>query len=527
MKNPILKAMISFVFCAFITNTDAQVNTGIGTTNPNSKLTVNGSLSASYNQITASAYTMNANDFFLVYNGATAGTITLPTAATGDGTTAAATNPSTGLGTNLQGRLYYIKNTTAAQTLTVMAAGSETIDGSATVDVPPGQSVQVISTGLTGTNATWEIVAFNNAVVSGNVCQGFGARSVSGSQAFPNTELTKILFTGEDWDQGNVFNPATGSFTVAQAGRYTITGSVVVDQASTPFIENISIFKNNAALAYGSTSYIISGSGTSQQVSYIADLAVGDVIDLRSWRSGASTTVVLAYFSAIKSDCGDNTGGGGSTSVTASNGLTASSNNVVLGGTLNNATDIATAGNDLTVSGTGNVGIGTTTPTTKLDVNGQVSITDGTEGAGKVLTSDAAGGASWQNPLSGSMIEGTTGNLVTVSASGAAHTYSGGSMTFPKAGTYMVYARWRMASPSTTHPSGTHAFINTAMSTSTSSNTQTGIATQWVFISDGQQNTIPGFRVTVISGQTLYFWFYTGYFTGNLQFMETYAIGPF
>lgn len=43
-----------------------------------------------------------------------------------------------------------------------------------------------------------------------------------------------------------------------------------------------------------------------------------------------------------------------------------------------------------------NVGIGTTTPTEKLDVNGSVKITDGTQGNGKVLTSDANGKAEWK-----------------------------------------------------------------------------------------------------------------------------------
>jgi hypothetical protein len=45
----------------------------------------------------------------------------------------------------------------------------------------------------------------------------------------------------------------------------------------------------------------------------------------------------------------------------------------------------------------GNVGIGTTTPSAKLEVNGTVKITDGTQGANKVLTSDANGMASWQS----------------------------------------------------------------------------------------------------------------------------------
>ncbi|MFZ5552999.1 MAG: tail fiber domain-containing protein, partial [Bacteroidota bacterium] len=45
---------------------------------------------------------------------------------------------------------------------------------------------------------------------------------------------------------------------------------------------------------------------------------------------------------------------------------------------------------------TGNVGIGTSTPGAKLEVNGQVKITGGIPGAGKVLTSDATGLATWQ-----------------------------------------------------------------------------------------------------------------------------------
>jgi|GEM_PF-1282160 len=47
----------------------------------------------------------------------------------------------------------------------------------------------------------------------------------------------------------------------------------------------------------------------------------------------------------------------------------------------------------------GNVGIGTTMPDVALHVDGQVKINDGTQGVNKVLTSDAAGAASWQ-PIS-------------------------------------------------------------------------------------------------------------------------------
>ena len=45
-----------------------------------------------------------------------------------------------------------------------------------------------------------------------------------------------------------------------------------------------------------------------------------------------------------------------------------------------------------------NVGIGTSTPTAKLHVNGTLKVADGTQGDGKILTSDATGLASWQPP---------------------------------------------------------------------------------------------------------------------------------
>lgn len=46
----------------------------------------------------------------------------------------------------------------------------------------------------------------------------------------------------------------------------------------------------------------------------------------------------------------------------------------------------------------GNVGLGTVAPTEKLEVNGSIKITDGTEGAGKVLVSDATGKGTWELP---------------------------------------------------------------------------------------------------------------------------------
>lgn len=51
----------------------------------------------------------------------------------------------------------------------------------------------------------------------------------------------------------------------------------------------------------------------------------------------------------------------------------------------------------------GNLGIGITNPSAKLEVAGQVKITGGSPGAGKVLTSDATGLATWATPAAGAI----------------------------------------------------------------------------------------------------------------------------
>jgi Chaperone of endosialidase len=58
-------------------------------------------------------------------------------------------------------------------------------------------------------------------------------------------------------------------------------------------------------------------------------------------------------------------------------------------------------------SATGRVGIGNVTPATTLDVSGQIRLSGGSPGAGKVLTSDATGIGSWTTP-SITSVGGTT-----------------------------------------------------------------------------------------------------------------------
>jgi len=68
-------------------------------------------------------------------------------------------------------------------------------------------------------------------------------------------------------------------------------------------------------------------------------------------------------------------------------------------------------GNNIYNTNTGNVGIGTTAPGAKLEVAGQVKITGGSPGAGRVLTSDASGLATWQT-ITGTLPSGTSGQTL-------------------------------------------------------------------------------------------------------------------
>jgi len=97
----------------------------------------------------------------------------------------------------------------------------------------------------------------------------------------------------------------------------------------------------------------------------------------------------------------------------------------------------------MSLRGNGNVGIGTSTPSEKLDVQGSVKIVDGTQGNGKVLTSDAAGKASWQTP-STSLLLSVTYPYGTSAPTNTFTANSGGfdivNFTAPSNGLYMICA---------------------------------------------------------------------------------------
>ena len=92
--------------------------------------------------------------------------------------------------------------------------------------------------------------------------------------------------------------------------------------------------------------------------------------------------------------------GGGYLTLGAESGVNLSVDNNEIMARNNGATSVLyiqrEGGNTLLNQLGGNVGIGTLTPDAKLEVTGQIKITGGSPGDGKVLTSDANGMANWQ-----------------------------------------------------------------------------------------------------------------------------------
>jgi len=184
---------------------------GINTDKPGSTLDVNGSLAAKYTAVTSATYAMTSADFHISYKGTTNATFTLPAAVLGV--------------SNFKGRMYTIKNNTAF-TITVNPAASETINGSTSVTVAPSQSLQLISTGLTGAASTWEISGNNSSsgVTASNGLTAVGSDVRLGGTLSQNTVIDygnkALILTSNVNDSGftrmSNINPGANATTLLQ-----------------------------------------------------------------------------------------------------------------------------------------------------------------------------------------------------------------------------------------------------------------------------------------------------------------------
>lgn len=195
------KTCLAILLPLFGTITAQSGNIGVNTPAPGSTLDINGSLAAQYKAVSASTYTMVSSDFYVAYTGTANSVFTLPASIAGSG--------------NFKGRMYTVKNNSAF-TVTINAVTPETINGNAGITLPAGQSVELISTGLTGAASTWELSGFR-------------------SSAFPLTTASNGLnAVGTNVRLGGALLQATD---IATAGNNLIisgTGNVGIGSAAAP-----------------------------------------------------------------------------------------------------------------------------------------------------------------------------------------------------------------------------------------------------------------------------------------------------
>lgn len=141
--NSILGAcLLIFLFTPFST-TKAQTGVGVNTTTPKSSLEVNGSLSKKVTNITANTTLDTSYNIVICNNGASAITVTLPTAS------------------GILGRLYTIKKGTSTSDITIDGNASETIDGAATIVMSDQMdALTIFSDGTNWRTTTYKVAPY-------------------------------------------------------------------------------------------------------------------------------------------------------------------------------------------------------------------------------------------------------------------------------------------------------------------------------------------------------------------------------
>lgn len=234
------------------------------------------------------------------------------------------------------------------------------------------------------------------AIATGDLLYGSAANTISRLPAGTSGQVLMIGSTGlPQWSAvsggggvTSVFN-RTGIVT-AQAGDYTFAqiGSLPTTLAGYGITDAI----RNSTSAQNAN-FNITGNGTIG-----TNLAVkGTNLDLGSLsQSGQVVMTLRQSFNP--------SGSGWSIGYTS-----ATSSDLYIAGFESAAFRILTNSLErVTVTSNGLVGIGVINPAAKLDVAGTFKLADGTQGAGKVLTSDANGNASWQPAAGGGSSQWTT-----------------------------------------------------------------------------------------------------------------------
>jgi hypothetical protein len=411
-------------------------NVGIGVPSPATKLDVGGTTKTQALQVTTGA----TAGYVLTSDASGNATWQPASSASGWSTTGnAGTNPTTNfIGTTDGKALNFRVNNQKAGKIELSGQGSITSMGYQSLNSNSGSSItafgyKTLYANTFGSNQ----VAFGDSALANNTTgsynTAFGSQALatntsaggnvavgcfslkSNSSGWYNTGVGHLALMNNTTGTGNVGIGFWGLLTNTTGSRNTALGSQSLVQSITGD-ENVAL---GSSAMYGSTS----GS---------RNVAVGyNSLELNQYNPGSAWN---QYNVAIGSEAlytnqptsttngYRNTAVGGNSMRANSTGsanialgfqsgdnITTGSNNIIIGydidapsasgsnqlsiGNLIFGTGINGTGTTLS---TGNVGIGIASPAAKLEVAGQVKITGGTPGAGKVLVSDAVGLATWQ-----------------------------------------------------------------------------------------------------------------------------------
>jgi hypothetical protein len=217
--------------------------------------------------------------------------------------------------------------------------------------------------GVTGATGITGVTGVTGATGTPGSLNAWSLTGTSGTVDTTNfigtTDLKPLNFRVNNQKAGRIDIPTWSTFFGYQAGNVT-TG-----------LHNT---------AFGDWSLLLNTTG--------ADNTSVGVIALQSNTTGSNNTAVGRNALQTNTTGSNNTaiGNGAGVSSGALTNATAIGNNAVVG-----------ASNSLVLGDNANVGIGTSIPTAKLEIAGQIKITGGNPGAGKLLVSDANGLAQWAN----------------------------------------------------------------------------------------------------------------------------------
>ncbi len=257
--------------------------------------------------------------------------------------------------------------------------------------------LQIDSSGRLVATAAGSVFSNSNALaISDNGCvTGTGISSsiiVSGQPNIP-VQSSKIAvkvnithtFVGDL--KIYLFPPGTDVITLADGNGNSgdnFTNTIFSDAASTSINDGSAPFTGQ----YKPKGGVASCNITNTSVNTFSSIGMGSIIPNGTW--------TLRVFDAAGSDVG--VLNNWSISFTGSESITSFDENNYIPKLVDGN---FTASTIFQATGTNNIGIGTNSPTAKLEVNGTVKITDGSQAAKKVLTSDANGNASWASAAYG------------------------------------------------------------------------------------------------------------------------------